>query len=131
LGDYCYWAGCITVGLSDLLMQYNTNSVYRADHPLDALPFILPDPLPKPPPKAKAPKPSTPIPAPLPSLKRSAPDDDDDILPFERSSKKPKPNGMGTSLPTPSPKKRRLEEDGLVLMDSKDDKLDDDVIEID
>jgi ubiquitin-like 1-activating enzyme E1 B len=46
-------------------------------------------------------------------VKRSAPDD-----------------ANASAITSPS-KKRRLEEDGLIMMESKDDQLRDDVIEID
>ncbi|KAL0581299.1 E1 ubiquitin-activating protein uba2 [Marasmius crinis-equi] len=98
--------------------------VLPEDHPADAPPFVLPDPLPKPSRKEKPtlPPPSTP---PRASLKRSAPDDND-IVELEPSAKRVKAD----IIASPS-KKRKLEEDGLVLMDSAEDKLDDNVIEID
>ncbi|KAL0959328.1 hypothetical protein HGRIS_014589 [Hohenbuehelia grisea] len=110
------------------------------NHPIDAPPFILPDPLPKPARKATPPPPATPPPA--AGLKRSAPHDDDGIEEVEPSAKRTKTatdtetpsapsNPFAAPLSSPS-KRRRLEEDGLVLMEDKHDKLEDeDVIEID
>jgi ubiquitin-like 1-activating enzyme E1 B len=47
------------------------------------------------------------------------------------SVKRTKTNGTtGVDITSPS-KKRRLDEDGLILMDSANDRLEDDVIEID
>ncbi|KAF8836558.1 hypothetical protein BDN67DRAFT_1014595 [Paxillus ammoniavirescens] len=96
------------------------------NHPADGPALLLPASLPRPPYNRR---PSTPIP-PAPSRKRSAPDDE--VSEVEPSAKRAKTNG--TSLPelgSPS-KKRRLEEDGLVMLDSAGDKIeDDDVIEID
>jgi ubiquitin-like 1-activating enzyme E1 B len=88
--------------------------------------LILPSSLPKP---TFSPRLSTPTPA--PSRKRTAPDDDD--IEVEPLAKRAKINGA-TSLEFGSPgKKRRLEEDGLVMLDSATDKIDDkdNVIEID
>lgn len=100
-------------------------SVLPANHPADELTLILPSPLPKPP---YTPRRVTPPPA--PSRKRSAPDDE--IIESEPSPKRPKMNG---TLPLPdigSPsKKRRLEEDGVIMLSNSSDKMDDDVIEID
>lgn len=82
------------------------------------------------------------------SLKRSLPvEDEDGVIELEPSPKRAKKTDTATiaentngrkntharSEPTfdsPS-KKRRLEEDGLVIMDGADDRLDHDVIEID
>lgn len=93
------------------------------NYPVDAPPFILPSPLPLPPQKARA---STPPPT---TLKRSAPDDE--IFEVGPSTKRAKTNGT-TNVDITSPsKKRRLDEDGLILMDNANDRLEDDVIEID
>jgi ubiquitin-like 1-activating enzyme E1 B len=95
----------------------------RANHPADGPALILPSPLPVPPKKSQ---PSTP-PA---SLKRPAPDYD--IVTPEPSSKRKKVNGPTQGDVDSSPrKKRRLEEDGLILLDNANDQLEDDVIEID
>ncbi|KAJ7087251.1 hypothetical protein B0H15DRAFT_843243 [Mycena belliarum] len=113
--------GTISVGLG----------VLPADHPADAPPFILPDPLPRPPQRMKVspPAPETPLRV---SLKRSAPDDTggDEIIDLEPTPKRPKLNAANMAIKSPS-KKRRLDEDGLILMEGKDDKLDDDIIVID
>jgi ubiquitin-like 1-activating enzyme E1 B len=103
-----------------------------ADHPADAPPFILPDPLPRPPRKVKAspPVPDTPLRV---TLKRSAPDagDDDGIIDLEPTPKRPKTMLPANDVIASPSKKRKLDEDGLILMDGRDDRLDDDVIEID
>ncbi|KAJ7694800.1 hypothetical protein B0H17DRAFT_931436 [Mycena rosella] len=114
--------GTVSVGLG----------VLPADHPADAPPFILPDPLPRPPRRVKAPLPAPETPPPLP-LKRRAPDDeggDDDIIDLEPTPKRPKLKAADEGIKSPS-KKRRLDEDGLILMEGKDDVLDDDIIVID
>ncbi|KZT21897.1 hypothetical protein NEOLEDRAFT_1072604 [Neolentinus lepideus HHB14362 ss-1] len=90
-------------------------------------PLILPSPLPDPPRKTKVspPSPST------PPKKRPAPDDED-VTELEPAMKRLKTNGASNpNLYTPT-KKRRLEDDGLVLLDTPNEKVeDDDVIEID
>ena len=87
--------------------------------------------MPKPPKKVKprAPTPSTPV----PSKKRPAPDDIEEIdaPPAKRSRA-----GADTSVAVPftPSKKRRLEEDGLIMLDSAEEQIeeqDPDVIEID
>jgi len=97
------------------------------NHANDATTLILPSSLPKP---HFNPRPSTPPPA--LSRKRSAPDDD--VAEAEPLAKRARTNGASSSLleiGSPS-KKRRLEEDGLVMLDSATDKIEhDDVIEID
>lgn len=99
----------------------------RPDHPADAPPFVLPSPLPVPPRKAL---PATPPTGPAPSLKRGAPDEE--ILELEPTAKRARTNGAAPPDAIASPsKKRRLDEDGLILMESAGDRLDDDVIEID
>ncbi|KAJ4480099.1 hypothetical protein J3R30DRAFT_3669821 [Lentinula aciculospora] len=128
------------------------------NQPSTTLPFILPSPLPKlvKKTKAPAPSPSTP-PPPRASLKRSLPDDNDgailvDLLSEniqnnsshpdgQPATKKPKlsthgklkpanPSSGFSELRSPS-KKRRLEEDGLIMMEGLDDKFEEDVIVID
>ncbi|KAF7377833.1 Uba2 [Mycena sanguinolenta] len=116
--------GTISVGLG----------VLPADHPVDAPPYILPDPLPRPPRKVKLPPPMPVTPVRL-SLKRGAPDDggDDEIIDLEPTPKRPRLKTTAAAdeaIKSPS-KKRKLDEDGLILMEGKDDKLDDDIIEID
>jgi ubiquitin-like 1-activating enzyme E1 B len=103
---------------------------------VDAPPFILPSPLPQPPCKAKPPPPALPSSPPIksaPSLKRPAPDDDDgDVIEVASTPKRPRNNGGPSEGSVSSPsKRRRLDEDGLVLMSGKDDRLEDEVIEID
>ena len=85
---------------------------------------MLPYPLPLPPKLVKAP------PA---SLKRSAPDDDGDIeMSDQPPNKRARTNGDAPSVVDPvSPrKKRKLDEDGILLLESKDEKLDDDAVEV-
>ena len=62
------------------------------------------------------------------SKKRTAPDDED-LTEVEPVPKRIKINGV-SEVTSPS-KKRRLEKDGLVLLDGADDRMADDVIEID
>ncbi|KAG7439796.1 uncharacterized protein BT62DRAFT_976503 [Guyanagaster necrorhizus] len=103
--------GTITVALGLLPESYAA----------DAPPFILPSPLPKAPRKPKqAVIPDSPVK--MSTLKRSAPTDDD----VEPSAKRIKVD----TLSSPS-KKQRLDEDGVILMDGVDDRLEDDIIVID
>lgn len=98
---------------------------------------MLPYPLPRP---SRTVKPKE-----TPSLKRAAPDngDEDDIMVEEPPAKKPRmsPTHTASTLPasvavpvTPS-KKRKLDEDGILLLESKDEMVEDDdaveVIELD
>lgn len=65
------------------------------------------------------------------SLKRGAPDDGgDEIIDLEPTPKRPRLKAADDPIKSPS-KKRKLDEDGLILMEGKDDKLDDDIIVID
>ncbi|OJT14808.1 Ubiquitin-activating enzyme E1-like [Trametes pubescens] len=108
------------------------------NHPLDGPALILPSPLPAPPRREK-PRPATPPPAPPPALagkKRSAPDDD--IQELDAPSAKRSRTDAGTAsgaLPFTPSKKRRLEEDGLIMLENEGEKIeedrDPDVIEID
>lgn len=103
----------------------------RPNHLTDGPALILPPVLPRPP---FRPRVATPPPPPPPSRKRTAPDDD--IAEVEPLAKKARTNGASTStsaLEVGSPSKRkRLEEDGLVMLESATDRMDDeDVIEID
>ncbi|OCH85042.1 hypothetical protein OBBRIDRAFT_785397 [Obba rivulosa] len=116
--------------------------VLPLNHPVDGPALILPAPLPKPP---RKPKPSTPTSAPVEpptSVKRPAPDDDDDIVPLAKRprtnddivslAKRSRTNGDldKSDLVTPS-KKRKLDEDGLLLLETADETLEDvEVIEI-
>ncbi|KAL1712600.1 hypothetical protein EV715DRAFT_259401 [Schizophyllum commune] len=105
--------------------------VLSVSHPADAPPYQLPSPFPSVPKRARE---KTPVPAKTPtppraSLKRSAPEDDDVVEPAAKKVK----GANGTAVPDASPsKKRRLEEDGLILLDSAVETLeDDDVIIVD
>jgi ubiquitin-like 1-activating enzyme E1 B len=103
----------------------------RPNHPIDGNALLLPYPLPRPP---KIINPSE-----TPGLKRAAPDEDDeDIEIAEPPSKRMKMNGTSaaSALPasvtvpvTPS-KKRKLDEDGILLLESKDEVLEDDAVEV-
>jgi ubiquitin-like 1-activating enzyme E1 B len=104
----------------------------RKNYPRDAPPFILPSPLPKPSKLKMAPQqPETP---PRVNLKRGLRVDDDEIIDLAPTPKRPRVNTNVNGAPSvgPSPsKKRRLEEDGLILMEGANDQLADDIIEID
>ncbi|KAH9855584.1 hypothetical protein C2E23DRAFT_813898 [Lenzites betulinus] len=105
------------------------------NHPVDGPALILPDPLPTPPRREK-PRPATPTPPPPPVLagkKRSAPDDDIEEIDVPSAKRSRTDAGTGTAKPpfTPS-KKRRLEEDGLLMLDREGEIEEDlDIIEID
>ncbi|CDO73925.1 hypothetical protein BN946_scf185016.g82 [Trametes cinnabarina] len=110
------------------------------DHPADGPALILPSPLPKPPRRQK-PRVSTPSPPPPPSTitskKRAAPDDEIEEVDAPSAKRARKDEGAGDSVAggvsfTPS-KKRKLEEDGLIMLDTAEEKVEDDpdVIEID
>ncbi|KAF7312326.1 Ubiquitin-like modifier activating enzyme 2 [Mycena indigotica] len=110
--------GTISVGICHL----------PPNHPADGPSLILPNPIPRPPQKVKPPPvvPETPVKI---SLKRRAPGEEGgDILDLEPTPKRVKLSPEVLKSPS---KARKLEEDGLVLMESNDDRLDDDVIEID
>jgi ubiquitin-like 1-activating enzyme E1 B len=67
------------------------------------------------------------------SLKRPAPDWTDGIIDLEPSPKRTKADNArrpGNVIASPS-KRRRLDEDGLILMERQDDKLEDEVIVVD
>ncbi|CCM03478.1 uncharacterized protein FIBRA_05611 [Fibroporia radiculosa] len=99
--------------------------VLPPNHPVEGPALILPSPLPMPARRPKPPAPSTP--PPTLNLKRSAPNDEE----IEPSAKRLKTDKTTTDATPFSPsKKRKLEEDGLILLDDADDKLDVDVIEI-
>ncbi|KAI0634914.1 hypothetical protein C8Q77DRAFT_1104728 [Trametes polyzona] len=106
------------------------------NHPADGPALILPSPLPTPPRREKPPRPATPPPAPPPVVagkKRAAPDDEIEEIdaPSAKRSRIDAGPTDGASF-TPN-KKRRLEEDGLIMLDNADEKIeeDPDVIEID
>lgn len=109
------------------------------NHPADALPYVLPSPLPEPPEKVKRPVPvKTP---PRMSLKRPLPPEDEDgVIELEPTPKRAKVNSRMNGnkdaengpVPTGSPSKRRkLEEEGFLLVEGTNDALEDDIIEID
>ncbi|KAI0353339.1 hypothetical protein OH77DRAFT_1407125 [Trametes cingulata] len=105
------------------------------NHPSDGPALILPSPLPKPPRREK-PRPATPPPAPPPVLagkKRAAPDDDEIQEVEEPSAKRARTAADVGGVPFTPSKKRRLEEDGLIMLESAEEKIeeDPDVIEID
>lgn len=56
---------------------------------------------------------------------------DDDVIEIEPSAKRIKTIASVNDAITSPSKKRKLDEDGLILMDGANDKLNDDVIEID
>ncbi|PFH51632.1 hypothetical protein AMATHDRAFT_74813 [Amanita thiersii Skay4041] len=108
-------------------------------HPLDTKPYILPSPLPKPVERVKP----APIPVATPprkSLKRPLPEEDENgVLDLEPTPKRTRTYSTrnGDALPrdpavmaSPS-KRRRLDEDGFVMMEGANDTMEDDVIVID
>jgi ubiquitin-like 1-activating enzyme E1 B len=103
-------------------------SILPPNHPSDGPAYILPSPLPSPP---RLEKPHS-TPPPASSRKRSAPDDEIvEVGPIAKRAKTDT-NGASSIPDIASPNKRkRLEEDGLLMLSSKDDKIEDDVIEID
>ena len=96
------------------LLQPSCNlSRIRPDYPVDGLAMILPSPLPEPSKRAKPviPQASSPPSTPLRGQKRPAPDSMDEAQSTKRAR-------TATSLPNHSPSaSRRLEEDGLILLD--------------
>jgi len=99
--------------------------VLPPNHPADGPALILPSPLPTPTRKPKLAMPSTPPPT---GTKRSAPDDDE----LEPAAKRIKTNGaVPVPLPFTPSKKKRLEDDGLIMLDALDEPLEDDVILVD
>jgi len=112
--------------------------VLPPNHPITEAPFILPSPLPRPDPKVKLPP--APVTPPRTSTKRPLPLElADGVLDLDPTPKKPKLTARvvaGESKrkfednPSPS-KRRRLEDEGLVLMDGPDEVLDTgDVMEV-
>ncbi|GJE92396.1 ubiquitin-activating enzyme E1-like protein [Phanerochaete sordida] len=107
------------------------------NHPIDGNALMLPYPLPRPPRIVK--------PKETPGLKRAAPDedDDDDIVIEEPPAKRMRPNPVDASnalpasvtVPVTPSKKRKLDEDGILLLETKDEVIEDDdaveVIELD
>ncbi|KAG6853168.1 hypothetical protein C0991_006418 [Blastosporella zonata] len=109
--------GTISVGLS----------VLPPDHPPNAPAYILPSPLPQPLRKEKVLSPPTPATPPRTSTKRALPIDiDSDIIDLAPTPKRPKPTVVrGEESPS---KRRRLDEDGLLLMDGPGALLDDVIV---
>ncbi|KAG5636460.1 hypothetical protein H0H81_007967 [Sphagnurus paluster] len=127
--------GAISVGLSLL----------PPNHPPNALPYILPSPLPRPPKKEKAPPPPSPSPEPVPmavsaqepatppraSKKRSLPIDmEGDFIDLAPTPKRLKPatNGAAAGTNGSPSKKRKLDEDGLILVDGPGELVDDIIV---
>jgi ubiquitin-like 1-activating enzyme E1 B len=113
-------------------------SLGSPNHPISDAPFILPSPLPRPVPKVKPPP--APVTPPRTSTKRPLPLElADGVLDLDPTPKKPKlAAGVVAGIskrkfedhPSPS-KRRRLEDEGLVLMDGPDEVLDTgDVMEV-
>jgi ubiquitin-like 1-activating enzyme E1 B len=95
------------------------------NHPITEAPFILPSPLPRPVPKVKLPP--APMTPPRTSTKRPL-ELADGVLDLDPTPKKPKISAGKSKRkfednPSPS-KRRRLEDEGLVLMDGPDEILD-------
>ncbi|EKM53222.1 uncharacterized protein PHACADRAFT_175614 [Phanerochaete carnosa HHB-10118-sp] len=107
------------------------------NHPIDGNTLMLPYPLPRPPRIVK--------PTETPGLKRAAPDDEeeDDIIVDVPPAKRMRTNPTDTAntlpasvtVPVTPSKKRKLDEDGILLLESKDEVVEDDdaveVIELD
>jgi ubiquitin-like 1-activating enzyme E1 B len=116
---------------------------HRHDHPADGPNLLLPSPLPIPPRKEKPVATTEATPPPQVGTKRSAPDDDEIALvdgPSEPASKRVKTAPTPTTpkrssaamdedktLVSPS-KRRRLDEDGLIMLDGPGEKIEDDEI---
>ena len=126
--DFCRIGGFAVSSLSvSIVIELNT-SVGSPNHPITEAPFILPSPLPRPVPKVKPPP--APVTPPRTSTKRPLPLElADGVLDLDPTPKKPKLAVAGESKrklednPSPS-KRRRLEDEGLVLMDGPDEVLD-------
>lgn len=116
------------------------------NHPIDAAPFILPDPLPKPPRRIKpaaAVVVATPTTPPPRSVKEKFEEDENGVIEIDPTPRRPSRSTTVSNGPklsrkrehsivqhSPS-KKRRLAEDGLVMLDDANDQMMDDVIVID
>ncbi|KAG6861181.1 hypothetical protein C0995_002988 [Termitomyces sp. Mi166 len=113
--------GTITIGLS----------VLPPNHPIDAPPYVLPSPLPQPTKKQKLPsaEPSSATPQHI-SKKRSLPIDmESDIIDLAPTPKRLKPNPNGAAKGQESPSKRRkLEEEGVILVDGPGELVDDIIV---
>ncbi|KAG6820463.1 hypothetical protein H0H93_000217 [Arthromyces matolae] len=111
--------GTISIGLS----------ILPPDHPVDSPPYILPSPLPQPQRKPKLPPAeSTPATPPRTSRKRSLPIDmNSDVIDLAPTPKRLKPTTTSNDLESPS-KRRRLDQDGLLLVDGPGELLDDVIV---
>lgn len=127
--DFCRIGSFAVSSLSVSIVLKLNPSLGSPNHPISEAPFILPSPLPRPVPKVKRlPVPVTP---PRTSTKRPLPLElADGVLDLDPTPKKPKLDvGASESKrkfednPSPS-KRRRLEEEGLVLMNGPDEVLD-------
>ena len=94
--------------------------VLPENHPDDAPPFILPSPMPIAPKSTKTPLLPVPAPStpPRTSLKRTF----DEV---ELDSSEQEPSAKRAKVPESPSKRKTLDEDGVVVMDGKDDSLDD------
>ncbi|KAF5353893.1 hypothetical protein D9756_007116 [Leucocoprinus leucothites] len=116
------------------------------NHPIDAPPFILPDPLPQPPRRVKPKLPVAPETPPRPTVaKDNFVEDENGVIEIDPTPRRPsrptvthiqtdrrvsrkRTHSVGQQSPS---KKRRLDEDGLVMLDGENDRMMDDVIVID
>lgn len=92
--------------------------VLSPNHPIDGNALMLPYPLPLPPKLVKQPE----------SLKRPAPEEDEIMEP---PAKRVRTNGILPDVLASPSKKRKLEEDGIVMLETANEALEDDVIELD
>ena len=129
--DFCRIGSFAVSSLSVSIVLELIPSLCSPNHPITEAPFMLPSPLPRPVPKVKPlPAPVTP---PRTSTKRPLPLElADGVLDLDPTPKRPKLAAgvvAGKSKrklednPSPS-KRRRLEDEGLVLMDGPDEVLD-------
>lgn len=136
--DFCRIGSFAVSSLSVSIVLELNRSLGSPNHPITEAPFILPSPLPRPVPKVKLPP--APVTPPRTSTKRPLPLElADGVLDLDPTPKKPKlaAGFVGgeskrklEDIPSPS-KRRRLEDEGLVLMDGPDEVLDTgDVVEV-
>ena len=129
--DFCRIGSFAVSSLSVSIVLELNPSFGSPNHPITEAPFILPSPLPRPVPKVKPPP--APMTPPRTSTKRPLPLElADGVLDLDPTPKKPK-LAVGVVAgkskrklednPSPS-KRRRLEDEGLVLMDGPDEVLD-------
>ena len=134
--DFCRTGSFTVSPLSVSIVLELNPSLGSPNHPITEAPFILPSPIPKPVPKVKpVPAPVTP---PRTSTKRPL-ELADGVLDLDPTPKKAKlavgvvagkSKRKHEDNPSPS-KRRRLEDEGLVLMDGPDEVLDTgDVMEV-